>query len=198
MGSMRTCLKRKGGGGSEIKCLRAEVKLLIHFVFYTKPSKSGCILPSHQVLVWGGFISVATVVGNTGLDHGCGSADYGVGLGASKFCACTDFLPEGCSGKLPVPAAVPMTRWSGGTSVCLLLAHLLGICSKAGLTGAKAGWLAEAKFLVLTLSFNSEKGGRGSVSERVREFYKYECCKCRCAHVEVSEHNLLVRSLFPL
>lgn len=61
-------------------------------MFYTQPSKSVCILPSQQVLIWAGLVSdaqlewlEASVVGGTALDHGCGSTDYGVALVLPNF-----------------------------------------------------------------------------------------------------------------
>lgn len=55
----------------------------------------------------------------------------------------------------------PVTSWSGGNSpVCFLLAHLLGICRDTGLTGAKTGWLIEAKSLPSPLLLRGG-GGQG-------------------------------------
>lgn len=85
---------------------------------------------------------------------------------------------------------VPVTSWSGGNSpVCFLLAHLLGICRDTWLTGAKTGWLIEAKSLSSPLLL------WGGAWQGEREFYK---CKCWCGHVHISEHSLEVGSLFPM
>lgn len=127
---------------------------------------------------------MATVVDGGALDHGCGSTDYGVALMLLNFVSVLIFSQRTALGScLCQQLTGPVTIWSGGNSpVCFLLAHLLGICRDTGLTGAKTGWLIEAKSLP------------SSLGSREREGFTSKC-KCWCGHVPISEHSLEVGSL---
>ena len=102
------------------------------------------------------------MVGGAALGHGCGSTDYGVALMLPNFVSVLIFSQMTALGScLCQQLTGPVTSWSGGNSpVCFLLAHLLGICRDTGLTGAKTGWLIEAKSLPSPLLL-WDGGGQG-------------------------------------
>lgn len=111
---------------------RTKVKLLIQSMFYTQPSKSGCILPSQQVLIWDGLISdaqlewlEATVVGRAALDHGCGSTDDGIALMLPNFLSVLIFSLGSClCQQLTVPVTKLVRREFCLLSPCPSVGHM--------------------------------------------------------------------------